>query len=98
MGNPVTLYFFRAYCQKRGLNFSWGDLNSIETGMVVILLSFLYNNDNLTLKLYQEKRRYPHEGWLFIGRFKVRSVPGISVSYKASKKSIKSIMSIMQDY
>ena len=57
--------------------------------MVVILLSFLYNYDNFTLKSYQGKRSYPDEGWLFIGRFKVGSVPGISVALKASKKSIK---------
>ena len=56
-------------------------------GMVVVLLSFLYNYDNLTLKLHQGKRNYPDEGWLFIGRFKVGSVPGIAL--KASKKSIK---------
>ena len=55
-------------------------------GMVVILLSFLCNYDNLTLKLHQGKRSYPDEGWLFIGRFKVGSVPGISVALKASKK------------
>ena len=57
--------------------------------MVVILLYFLCNYDNLTLKLYQEKRSYPDEGWLFIGRFKAGSVPGMSVALKASKKSIK---------
>ena len=57
--------------------------------MIVILLSFLCNYDNLTLKLHQGKRSYPDEGWFFIGRFKVESVPGISVALKASKKSIK---------
>ena len=40
-------------------------------GMVVILLSFLCNYDNLTLKLQHEKRSYPDERWLFIGRRKV---------------------------
>ena len=54
--------------------------------MVVILLYFLCNYDNLTLKLYQEKRSYPDEGWLFIGRFKVGSIPGTSVTLEASKK------------
>ena len=54
---------------------------------MVILLSFLYNYDNLTLKLHQGKRSYPDEGWLFIGRFKVGSVPGMSVTPEASKKS-----------
>ena len=58
-------------------------------GMVVILLSFLCNFDNLTLKLYQGKRSYPDEGWLFIGRFKVESIPGMSAALEASKKSIK---------
>ena len=58
-------------------------------GMVVILLSFLCNYDNLTLKLHQEKRSPPYEGWLFIGRFKVGSVPGMSAALVASKKSIK---------
>ena len=43
----------------------------------------------MTLKFYQEKCSYPDEGWLFIGRFKVGSVPGISVALEASKKSIK---------
>ena len=54
--------------------------------MAVILLSFLYNYDNLTLKLHQGKHNYPDEGWLFIVRFKVGSVPGISAALKASKK------------
>ena len=58
-------------------------------GMVVILLSFLCNFDNLTLKLYQGKRSYPDEGWLFIGRFKVESIPGMSAALETSKKSIK---------
>ena len=57
--------------------------------MVVILWSFLCNYDNLTLKFYQGKRCYPDERWLFIGRFKVGSVPGMSVALVASKKSIK---------
>ena len=72
----VALYFFQVDCQKRGLNFSWGgcDLHR-NCGMVVILLFFLYNYDHLTLKLHQRKRSYPDEGWLFIGRFKVGSVP-----------------------
>ena len=67
-------------------------------GMVVILLSFLCNYDNLTLKLHQEKCSYPDERWLFIGRFKVGSVPGKSVALVASKKVSKSIMSMMQGH
>ena len=67
-------------------------------GMVVILLSFLCNYDNLRLKLHHEKRSYPDERWLFIGRFKVGSVPGMSVALEASKKVSKSIMSMMQGH
>ena len=67
-------------------------------GMVVILLSFLCNYDNLTLKLHQKKRSYPDERWLFIGRFEVESVPGISVALEASKKVSKSIISMMQGH
>ena len=66
--------------------------------MVVILLSFLCNYVNLTLKLRQEKRRYPDEGSFFIGRFKVGSVPGMSVALVASKKVSKSIMSMMEGH
>ena len=54
--------------------------------MVVILLSFLCNYDNLTLKLHQENCWYPDERWLFIGIFKVANVPGMSVALEASKK------------
>ena len=57
--------------------------------MIVILLLFLCNYDNLALILRQGKRCYPDEGWIFIGRFKVGSVPGMSVALEASKKSIK---------
>ena len=64
-------------------------------GMAVILLSFLCNYDNLTLKLHQKKRRYPDEEWLFIGRFNIRSVPGMSVVLVASKKVSKSITSVI---
>ena len=34
----------------------------------------------------------------FFGRFKVGSVPEISVALKASKKVAKSIMNMMQDH
>ena len=67
-------------------------------GMVVILLSFFYNYDNLALKIHHKKRSYPDERWLFIGRLKVGSVPGKSVALIASKKVSKSIMSIMQGH
>ena len=76
--------------QEKGAQFFLGrcDLHR-NYDMVVILLSFLCNYDNLTLKLHQEKRSYPDERWLFIGRFKVGSVPGMSVALEASKRSIK---------
>ena len=45
--------------------------------MVLILLSLTCNNDNLKLKLDGKKRRYLDDGWLLIGRFKVRSVQGM---------------------
>ena len=67
-------------------------------GMVVILLSFLCNYDNLTLKLHQGKCCYPDEGWIFISRFKAGYVPGMSVALQASKKVSKSIMSMMQGH
>ena len=54
--------------------------------MVVILLSFPCNYDNLILKLHHKKRSYPDKRWLFIGRFKAWSVPGKSVALVASKK------------
>ena len=54
--------------------------------MVVILLSFFCNYDNLTLKLHQEERNCPDKGWIFIDRVKVRSVPGMSVALEGSKK------------
>ena len=67
-------------------------------GMMVILLSFLFNYDNLRLKLHYEKRSYPDERWLSTGRFKVGSVPGKSVALAASIKVSKSIMSMMQGH
>ena len=66
--------------------------------MAVIVLSFLCNYDNLTLKLNQKRHNYPDEGWLFIGRFKVGSVPGISVALVVSRKISKSVMSMMQGH
>ena len=87
MGIPVALPFFQANWQEKVVRFFFGDVTSIETAiMVVILLSFLCNYDNLTLKLHQGKCCYPDEGWLFIGRFKVGSVPGMSAALEASKK------------
>ena len=94
MGILVALYFFQGGLSEKGQ-----DVTSIKTVVImVILLSFLCNYDNLTLKLHQEKRSYPDERWLFIGRFKVGSVPGMSVALEASKKVSKSIMSMMQGH
>ena len=84
-GHPGGFVFFSGGLPEKGVQFFLGgyDLHR-KCGMVVILLSFLYNYDNLTLKLHQGKRSYIDEGWLFICRFKVGSVPGIRV--EASKK------------
>ena len=58
MGILVALYFFEVDCQKRDSIFLSGcDLHR-NYGMVVILLSFLCNYDNLILKLHQEKPSY----------------------------------------
>ena len=99
-GHPGGFVFFEVDCQKRGLNFSWCggyDLHR-SYGMVIILLSFPCNYDNLTLKLHHEKHSYPDERYLFIGRFKAGSVPGKSAALVASKKVSKSIMSMMQGH
>ena len=86
MGILAALYFFEAHYQKRAQLFLWECDFHRNYGMVVILLSFLCNYDNLTLKLHHEKHSYPDERYLFIGRFKVGSVPGKSVALVASKK------------
>ena len=99
MGILVALYFLRRTARKGGSIFLGGgyDLHR-NYGMVVILLSFLCNYDNLILKLHQEKRSYPDKRWLFIGRFKVGSVPEMSIALEASKKVSKTIMSMMQGH
>ena len=75
---------------EKGAQFFLGGYDMVDNcGMVVILLSFLYNHDNLTLILHQKKCSCPDDGWFFVGRFKVGSVPKISVALVASKKSIK---------
>ena len=92
MGILVALYFLRQTARKGGSIFLGGgyDLHR-NYSLVVILLPFLCNYDNLTLKLQQEKRSYPDERRLFI-----ESVPGMSVALEASKKISKSIISMMQ--
>ena len=90
MGILVALNIFvRQTTGRKGDSTFLGgcDIYHRNYDMVVILLYFFYNYDNLTLKLHQEKRRYPDEGWLFIGRFKVGSVPRMSVALEASKKN-----------
>ena len=90
--------FFWDGLPEKGAQFFLGECDLYRNyGMVVILLSFLYY-DSLALKLHQVKRCSPDEGWLFIGRFKVGSVLGMSVAAEGSKKVSKSIMSKMQGY
>ena len=90
MGVLVALNFFEVELPEKGAQFFLGgcDLHR-NYGMVVILLSFLCNYDNLTLKLREEKRSGPDGRRIFIGRLKVGSVPEISIALETSKKSIK---------
>ena len=83
-GGPCGFEFFWGGLPEKRAQFFLGgcDLHG-NYGMVVILLSFLCNYDNLTLKLHKEKRSYSDEGWIFIGRCKVGSVPGMSVPLEA---------------
>ena len=62
----VALHFLKGDFQKRGLSFSWGRCDLHRNYVrVVILLSFLCDYDNLTLKLHQEKRSCSDEGRRF---------------------------------
>ena len=93
------MYFFSGRLPEKGAQFFLGGCDHRNCGMVVILLLLLCNSDNLTLKLHQGKPSYLDEGWFFTGRFKVGSVPGISIALKkASKKVSKSIMNMMQGH
>ena len=86
-GHLGGFVFFEAVWKGDSIFFGGGYGLHRNYDMVVILWSFLCcNYDNLTLKLHQEKRSYPDERWLFIGRFKVGSVPGMSAALEASKK------------
>ena len=99
MGILGSFVFFSGRLPEKGAQFFLGGCDHRNCGMVVILLLLICNSDNLTLKLHQGKSRYPDEGWLFICRFKVGSVPGISVALKkASKKVSKYIMNMMQGH
>ena len=98
-GHPGGFVFCEADFQK-GDSIFGGECDLRRNyGMVVIFfLSFLCNYDSCTLKLHPGKRSYPDEGWLFTGRLKVGSVPGMSVALETSKKVSKSIMSLMQGH
>ena len=63
MGDPYGFEFFLGRLPEKRTKLFLGkcDLHR-NYGTVVILLSFLCNYDNLTLKLHQEKRSYPDEG------------------------------------
>ena len=87
-GHPGGFEFFLGGPPEKAQFFLGGRYLHRNYGMVVILLSFLCNCDNLTHKLHQGKRCYPDERWLFISRFKV-GLPGTSVALEASKKIIK---------
>ena len=65
--HPGGFVFFWGWLPEKGAQFFLGgcDLHR-NCGMVVILLPFHYNYDNLTLKSHQGKRSYSEEGWLFI--------------------------------
>ena len=66
MGILAALYFFEAHYQKRAQLFLWECDFHRNYGMVVTLLSFLCNYDNLTLKLYQKKCSYLDERWFLL--------------------------------
>ena len=89
-GHPGGFVFFSGGLPEKGAQFFFEgrevgcDLHR-KCSTVVNLLSFLYNYDNLTLEL-KGKRSYLDEGWIFSGRFKVGSVPGIGFALKVSKK------------
>ena len=56
-----------------------------SNSMVLSSLFLLSNRGNLTLKLHQ-KNSYLNEGWLFIGRFKVGSLPRMESIADASER------------
>ena len=99
MGDPCGFAFFWGELPEKRAQFFLGECDLHRNyDMVVILLYFLCNYDNLTLKLRHNKRSYLDERWIFIGRFKVGSVPGKSFALVVSKKVSKSIMSMMQGH
>ena len=105
MGVLVALYFFWGGLPGKGTHFFFGGCGLHRNyGMVVILLCFICDYDNLKLKLHHEKGSYPDQRWLFIGRFsyflltEVGYVSGKSVALAASNKVSKSIMGMMQGH
>ena len=69
-GGPCGFGLFLGGLPEKRAQFFLGGCDIYRNyGMVAILLSFLCNYDNLTLKLHQEKRSHPNERWFFIGRF-----------------------------
>ena len=53
-GHPGSFAFFSGQLPEKGDSISWGNVTSIETVVVtVVLLSFLCNYGKLTLKLHQ---------------------------------------------
>ena len=98
VGILVALYFLRRTAKKGSSSLLGGGYDLLRNYGMVVILSFLCNYDNLTLKLHQEKRSYPDERWLFIGRLKVGGVPGMSVALEAFIKVLKPIMSMMQGH
>ena len=63
MGDPCGFDVFLGRLPEKGAQFFLGECDlHRKYSMVVILLPFLCNYDNLTLKLHQEKRSYPDEG------------------------------------
>ena len=95
-GDPRGFVFFQGGVSGKGAQLFLRGCDLHRNYGMVVILSFLCNYDNLTLKLHREKRSYPDERWLFISRFKVGRVPGKSGALVASKKVSKSIMTMIQ--
>ena len=65
-GHPGGFAFFKGRLPKKGAQFFLGECDLHRNYVrVVILLSFLCDYDNLTLKLHQEKRSCSDEEWRF---------------------------------
>ena len=88
--------------RKKFLGFQAGNKLADARKEVASYMSAFINIVSLKIDFYfevfKQLRSYPDEGWLFIGRFKVGIVPGMSVALEVSKKVSKSIMSMMQGH